>query len=1331
MKKRWKVITVVASTIAFTLIGAMWGPRENKPYVEAASKDSVKLRIIGTTDIHGQLNSKDYELGVDYNNGGLARMINLIKSTRNEMSKENVVTLDAGDTMFDYTTEYIFAEDQNFIQPIFQAMTKVGYDAITLGNHDFDYGYDYILKQLTATGLKDITVVSNVTDSKTGEYPFLENMLITRKMKTASGKTAEVKVGIIGQTIPTLTSKTHSYAGILKTEDMVENAKIQAAKLRKMGADIIIALSHTGIGPENPELNFKNVAYALTKIPDIDVVVCGHEHNLFPTTDMTSPYYKLPNVDKKTYLMNGKNVIMAGNRGGAIGVVDLTLEPFEDTYIISDRSSEIRFVKADTTKEDSAIASSYGEWEDKLLQYSTDVIAKLDAGTVIQNYYGMLGDNYAIQLLNDAKIDYAQRYVNTTGKKYADYPVIAASTYMSYGVDSYKDFINIHDSITESDLSAIQPYNNYLYIYTINGKQLKEWLEWSASAYETLYGNRKWKHEVMSAQMQKTGLKSLIREEWLDDWSTFYVFDGINYVIDPFTEPRYDISGNKISVNERITSITYNGKKVTDDMEFLLVTNKITKPMAANSGVDKQVVLNGFIRTQNVLSKYLKQISTGESILPQVDYNWKVNIPTNTQFIVKMPSYAHDLFTNTPWYVEYLTEVNSYRYYKASYQKETEDKRAPHLVVTPVITGATTNPFAVAVNASDESKIKRLCYEKGEFGVDYNGWLGAKSVNNTFTVDTNGIYSIYAEDENGNKTVYQLHITNFSDNMLGTPTVDTYTNRKTKISGRAEPNADIIFKAYTGTYTGKVKSDGTFSYPLPSQPSGTKVKVYVKDENGLESDAISVTVKRTGPNQPKVNSISNKDDVITGNTNDTDASILVIVGDKIYVSKNDGKALYEANTEIYDPNLEIIETKMEIDSTGNFKVHLHPLESGATATIYCIDHISRNSRAVTLPVEGKSPNAPIVNEVSNIEQTLTGVVPAAKKAYDMEVVIGSSKYNTKTDKSGNFTLKFTDQLHAGDKISVTAIDKSDGLSRSSYSTQVTVRNIEDYVDVKSTTLTINKVSNRSKYIIGNYEDTGSVYLAIAYGKGKTFKSQLIVLETDEFGYFEYKLPENLEVGTLIYAMSRFIDGNILEANKVEVQADKPNIPSLQNEIMNSDKTVHVLAMKDCEITLTIGKETYKSSEYVYDEENNRYIYTFTIDRAVSGTTVKVSASNSFGKSDVLTTKVGKAAPDRPKVNDIKAGDKKITGKIELFDYVAPNSDKKDEKIPNEFKDAATNVAKTQTKVYAQIGKKVYEGTIDNKGNFNIKIPAQKKGTVVYVWGSNKGGRGPLIKVTVK
>jgi 2',3'-cyclic-nucleotide 2'-phosphodiesterase/3'-nucleotidase len=248
--------------------------------VQAASEpETVELRIIGTTDIHGQLNSKDYEKGVDYNNGGLARLSDLIKKTKSEVPAESVILLDAGDTLFDYTTEYIFSENQQVIQPIYKALATIGYDAITLGNHDFDYGYDYILRQLNGTGLKDITVLSNITDSKTGEHPFLENMMISRILTTSTGRKVEVKIGILGLTIPTLTGKTHSYVGLLKGEDMVTNAKTEAAKLKEMGADVIVALAHTGMGPETPSY-FHECCLCTTKISDM-CVICGHEHNHF------------------------------------------------------------------------------------------------------------------------------------------------------------------------------------------------------------------------------------------------------------------------------------------------------------------------------------------------------------------------------------------------------------------------------------------------------------------------------------------------------------------------------------------------------------------------------------------------------------------------------------------------------------------------------------------------------------------------------------------------------------------------------------------------------------------------------------------------------------------------------------------------------------------------------------------------------------------------------------------------------------------------------------------------------------------------------------------
>jgi len=1303
-------INIPITIMILVLFGAMWGTKELKLHkVEAAvlKNETIDLRIIGTTDLHGQLNSKDYEKGVDYNNGGLARVFDLIQNIRGDLPKENSFTLDAGDVLYDYTTEYIFSESRLVLQPIYKAMREIGYDAITLGNHDFDYGYEYIQSQLNLAGLRDITVVSNVTDSKTGEYPFVENMLITRMMETASGKKVEVTVGIIGQTIPTLTSKTQNYTGVLKTEDMVLNAQIQATKLKEMGADIIIALSHTGIGPESPELNFKNVAYALTKIPEVDVVVSGHEHNLFPTTDMTSPYFNLPGVDKKSYLMNGKNVIMAGDRGEAVGVVELTLEVSEDGVEIVNRKSEIRQVTAKNTTEDKSIAVSYGVWEEKLLDYSTDIIGKLNEGELIQNYYGLLGDNTAIQILNDAKINYASRYVNTTGNEYINYPIISASTYTSFGAESIDNFINIHDSITEANLSEIQRYNDYLYVYTITGKQLKEWLEWTASAYETLSMDSSKASETMSSLMEETGLKPLIREEWQNDWSSFYIFDGIDYAINPRVEPRYDISGNRVNSTRRIQNVKYNGTVVEDNTILLLATNKITQPVDANRGVDKQVALNGFTRSQTVLGKYVKQLSSGESILPQVDNNWSVILPQNYKFLTKVPYYARELFENTKWDLNYLKEVNQYCYYIASVPKESSDITSPHIIATPIITNPTASPYEIAVHVSDASEIKLLRYMPGEFDIDFIGWPSAYNITNqVFTVRKNGTYSICAEDIHGNKTVMQLVINNFSDNLLGRPTVVTYTNRKSSISGTAEPGATIVFEANSGIYESKIGTNGKFSYLLPSQPSGTMVNVYVKDEKrGLESERVAVLVKRTGPNIPSLNPIYNNSGYIVGKTNDKDATIIAIIGGKVYVSAQGGKELYEKNTEVYNKSLDIIETNFEAYESGFFIMLLPSLEAGETVTIYNIDHLSRNSRSATTKVIEAAPNAPVVYEVSNIEKSLNGYVPSkSNKIYNITLTLGDKTYKTKSDENGNFNFQFDEQLKAGQILTITSSDIKNGVARISYAMEVKVNDIESYVRVNSTNLTLNRVTSKSNLVSGSYLDNGSVNIAIASGEGDTFENIILEVEKYSQSKYQYLLEEKLEVGTKIYVMTRFTDGKILLANKTVVLPGRPDTPSLLSEVTNADKLVKVIANKDCEITLTIGSKVYHSSIYEYDELMKQYSYTFVTDRDISGTIITISSTNVTGTGDIFTSRVVKAAPDSPQVNTVKAGDKVITGKIDLLD--------------------------DQTKVYAQIGKKKYEGAIDEEGNMKITIPKQSSDIAIKIWGTNKAGRGPLVKVLV-
>lgn len=1305
MKKIFKNIIKVG--ISVSVIGSVFLFSMNPFNINAKSnsKALADLRFIFTTDLHGQLNSKDYETGLDYGIGGLARAYDLIMQARNELPGNNSFTFDVGDVMYDYTTEYIFAEDQNEIQPIYKAMALVGYDAITLGNHEFDYGYSYILRQLKGSGLMDKTIVSNVVDSKTEEHPFLENMLITRTVKTNSGKKAEVTIGVIGETIPHLNGKTDNFTGILKTEDIVINVEKQAVKLKEQGADIIVVLAHSGIGDENPELNFKNVSYALTKIDDVDMILCGHEHKTYPTTDKTSPYLSLPGVDKDTFLMNGKNVVMANDRGKSIGLVDLAVEISGDEVKIVNRESSLRHVSDYKTTENEEMRSLYGTWETEFLKYANEIIGELGKGEKLSNFSGILEDTAAIQLINDAKRSHALRFINTQAKQYKDYPVVSVSSYYSYGVKSPTDYINISDKFTESDLAIIQPYNNYLYLYSITGAQLKEWLEWSASAFETTGGTTKWNNTTMSGLMASTGLKSLIKEEWLTNWNNFYIFDGVEFTINPSYEARYDFSGNKISNSNRVFDITYNGEKVTNDTKLIIASNKITGPTDANKGIETQYISKSFYRTQSILSDYIQTISKAGSIIPTPDNNWKLSL-TNKEFLIMLPSIGDVDAKKSPWFVSNLKSENGYSYYKAKYALESTDKTVPNLYVVPTVIEPTGTGFDVVVDGTDASGIKTIRYVNGDHGLDYDSWyIQPELKGNSFKVNSNGTYSVLAEDNNGNKVVKKVVIDNISDQVIATPKVETYTNRKTAIRGKAEANTRIVIAASTGTYETKIFNDGSFSYSLPAQPSGSKITIYAKDvETGRQSEKVTVTVKRTGPNQPNVNYVYNNSGTITGSINDDDASIVAIIDDNVYVSKDGGKARYMAAVDLFDENKNIIETDITIVD-NRYSIDIPYLDTGEAISVYNIDHLNRISRENVTKVVELGPNLPMIYQVSNIEKNILGKVTSSTKntIFNVYVEVNGRVYTGRTSKNGLFNISINEQLQSDQEIYVYATDESLGKVRKSGIKKVTVDDIGKLTESSSEILTVDGLTNKENYITGRYhKGNEKVYIATSSKKGNTISNQIYEVTTDAGGEFSLLLDNSLDAGTKIYAMTRFLDGPILAISSAEVIKSKPTKPSLLEPINNSQKVVYVVADEDCDVTVQIGKTKYRAKTREYNKELKAYVYAVEVGRMNSSTITKVYARNSSGFSEVLVGKVVKLAPDSPKVNKVNSIDNVITGTIELL---GDNID--------------------TTKVYAKVGTKTYTGVIDDKGKFTINIKNQKASTNVYVWGEYDGNRGPL------
>ena len=1148
-KNKWKKLLLFFILVLVTGIGLWQESIETQVNGAEKIQGKVTLRLIFTTDLHGQVTSKDYEQGTDYHAGGLAQAYDLILQAREEAGEEYSFTFDLGDVLYDVTTEYIMGQDKEILQPIYEAMSYIGYDAITLGNHDFDYGKDYIVNQLVQSGLEEKTVVSNLFDSISGENVFLENMLITRELEISSGQKAKITVGIIGETIPVLSSKTESYKGVWKTEDIVANVEKQAAALKEQGADLVVVLSHSGLGSEQPMVNAKNVSYALTKIPEVDVVLCGHEHNIFPGEGTDLSYTGLSRLDAKSGLVNGKTLIMASDRGRSIGIADITLmQKNKNDWSVVEQKAEVRKVSDYKPTEQEQISHLLTDWDKELSAYAEEEIAKVKEGEVLHNYFGMVEDNAALQLVNEAKISYTMHYISTKNQKYKDYPVIAASSYYSYGVNDATEYIHIEDSVTEASLSSIVPYNQYIGIYEITGAQLREWLEWTASAYVQTNGEDALVFDDDMLQVMKTTeLLPLVKAEWEQKLNQFYIFDGIYYEIDPYYPARYSVDGVKINESHRVVRLKYNGKHIEDTDVFVLACDLITQPAPVNNWADSQKIYSSYNKVQDKLTEYLLLNARLGEIEVQADNNWSVALHNEYRYILPVSVKAGELSKEADWYEGLVLERGEKDYYAAKSLYKGIDVNGPTIVVSPLVTGYSRKPYEVLVQVSDESQIFHIKYCNGERSANAAEWEKAKTLSDgKIKIQSNDFYTIMAEDVYGNRSVYTFLVNNIVQDILDVPEINTYTNRKSEISGTAESSITVVIETENGIYETKTLANGVFSCAIPSQESGKVVTVYTKDtvkdketgeERVLMSERVEVKVKRTGANQPTVHSFANNDTLLSGNTNDTDAMVVVLVDNVVYVPRNGGKELFLSADEFeHDQNEYIIvETDYIKQENNNFSIMISSQPIGKTLQVYSIDHLGRRSRVTTVSVQDAAPEAPQVYDIAHVEKQIKGVVTTTQKDQKATVyiTIGKRTYKIQADETGYFCLNFQEQLKQKQRITVVAEDVRNGVPCRSVETVVTVMDVMRYDDGHSR-FVLEDVTTKSNTISGKYLPNTEVYISIP----KTSGNQLITVQTDKNGEFSYKLIRKLRENDAVYVFARYAsNGTFADVSKLTVYAE--------------------------------------------------------------------------------------------------------------------------------------------------------------------------------------------------
>lgn len=1115
--------------------------------VSAEGEDTAELRLIFTTDIHGQITNIDYATGSLYPKGGLSKTNTLIKEAREEVDAGNTLTFDVGDVMYDYTTDYIYDYDENAIQPIYQAMATVGYDAITLGNHDFEYTLPYIQNQLNATGLTDKVVVSNVKDANTGAPVWNENKIIDKTLTTSQGNNLTVRVGIIGETIPTLSKKRCNYTGVLATEDIVSNVASEAQSLKAQGADIVVVLAHSGIGEEVPAKMADDAGYALTKIDGVDVVLCGHRHAYF-CADGSTVYDSYSGVDTGTGLVNGKNLIMIANNGQGIGMVDLAISGASGSNQIVDRKSQIRKVK-ESTAVDESISNYLGDWANTFVADSTEIISEMNPSARLQNYFGTLEDDGVIQLLNDIGITYGLEYKNKENTELKDLPVVAAAKYSKYGGGSGTDYFDISDNFTRANLYQLMNYRVQFWRYVVSGSQLKEWLEWSASAYETA-GNNVIDTAGSGSSAPVSGsavgsqlldgifayegaepLQYVLQEEWRTNWSNYYVLDGIEYHIDTTVKPRYNFDGVLINDTRRVDKVTRNGKLIQDTDQFLLIVNRLNSHPIPSQFVTENLGHYSAANTRVFFEDYLIKQSLCGTMKNTQDDNWSVGFSNDYQYVVKAGEKAAETAKAKRWIAELLDNSEGFDYYRADFSKSSHfDYTGPSLNLRALNEEETNRDVRVVVQANDVSGLHSVRYLKGKYSEDSIAWDRAALIDSYFDCSENAIYSVMAMDVYGNKTVRYIRINNVNKSILEAPKVNTYSNRKSYIEGTAEPVATVYFELENGDlYKTTVKDDGSFKYALPPQNAGSKVYVYVKDDEGRASARTVVVVKRTGPNKPIMEKLYTNSREVTGELNDeTNAYPVFILEDKktVFMQPGGTKELYQ-QSEIYNSKYKIVELPINIKDNGEFSFQLpYLLKAKVQLKMRTLDVASRHSMSTNRKVTQTVPAKPILDDVTNLSKKVN--IYCEEKCDSATLTVGKKKYTIKKSKAKFVSSK--NMYRYSKKITRT----DSGVKIKAYLTNKTGKSAvfkATKKEVVPDTPTMKKVSAGAKKITGHVDVVGDGSqiegVTVENTKTKVFvyiNGKKRQAKVSFEGNYTLKLKQKLKAGTQIIVKARNVNG---------------------------------------------------------------------------------------------------------------------------------------------------------------------------------------------------------------
>ncbi len=602
MKLRAKPVSlaILASLSLLTLSGC----------TNEDTKEVIKLRVVETTDIHTNLMDYDYYKDKPSQQIGLARTATLVKEARSEVI--NSVLVDNGDLlqgspMGDYMADKGITVDE--VHPAYKAMNQLDYDAANIGNHEFNYGLEFLAESINDADFPYVS--ANVYDAKTKKHYFEPYVIKAHTFKDTAGVEHKVNVGYIGFVPPQIMVwDKKNLEGKVFARDIKETAEELIPQMKAEGADVIIAIPHSGVSTNPYKQGEENSTFYLSEIEGIDAIAFGHSHAVFPGKGFDN----LQGFDNKNGTINGVPSVMPGRWGSHVGVMDLTLAQKEGKWVVINGTAEARPIfanKKSLAAADEGIVNALKEDHKGTQNFVNQPIGKSD--DIMYSFLALVQDDPTVQIVNLAQKDYVERFIQ--GDPDLDgTPVLSAAAPFKAGgrKDDPANFTEVESGLlTFRNAADLYLYPNTLVALKVTGKEVKEWLECSAGQFNQI-------------DINSTAPQALINWDGFRTYN-FDVIDGVNYQVDITQPAKYDGDCNVINQDaERIVGLTYQDKPIDMKQNFIIATNNYRAYSNKFPGTGSEfIAFDAPDENRTVLANYISRVSKEQGqVKPTADNNW-------------------------------------------------------------------------------------------------------------------------------------------------------------------------------------------------------------------------------------------------------------------------------------------------------------------------------------------------------------------------------------------------------------------------------------------------------------------------------------------------------------------------------------------------------------------------------------------------------------------------------------------------------------------------------------------------------------------------------------